>query len=425
MTVTPDSKLVKPDVYEAKQIQLTSPLIHVGAEVQRLNPFEYVQTHQRVYLPNQQALARALKERGYLNEYIRRIGNREEIISLLESAFGDRWSTATNDLQEPLFPEHLASQKLTRQKITDLRPMIRTGMGLLYIPGSSIKGAIRTAIAYHMLKHGDCYSVPRTYRVSEIEKRLRESMGNLKQKAKFADDKLFMEQLFADFDLVYQDKPVPVREGPNTDFMRAVHVTDTEPLEKKEVVNKKGQKGALNLAIAAEVMISSRFPDGRAKYRASLYVEMVRLVQTQFTITLDTEMLSWFRHSLGMRIPFQSIDELFKICEEFSQDQWDDEHDYWQEIQDNLSAKEQNLNFSHIRDFYEPEQCPFSLRIGWASGMPGTTVNMLLKDDLRSEIRDVCGLRAPGFEAPKSRRTVINSTGEPRFVLGWSRFKEL
>jgi CRISPR-associated protein Csm5 len=55
--------------------------------------------------------------------------------------------------------------------------------------------------------------------------------------------------------------------------------------------------------------------------------------------------------------------------------------------------------------------------------MPGTTVNLLLDDNLRADIRDTCGLKAPGFEAPKSRRTVIGSTGEIRYVPGWVKFK--
>jgi CRISPR-associated protein Csm5 len=301
--------------------------------------------------------------------------------------------------------------------------MIRNGFGQLYIPGSSIKGAIRTAIAYHLLKHGDRYNVPTQQRVSEIEQKLRDSMGDLKKRAKFADDKLFMDRLFADFDLIYQDRSVSAREGPNTDFMRAVHVSDTEPILEKEVINKKGQKGLLNQAVAAEVVVSSHFPDWKVKNRASIYTEMVRLVQTTFTLTLDTEMLSWFHHTQGMKLPFQTVDELMKLCQEFAQDQWDFEHDYWQSIQNNPNAQGKNLDFTEIRMFYEPEQCPFNLRIGWASGMAGTTINMLLKDDLTSEIRDTCGIKAPGFEAPKSRRTVVSSSGSIKFVSGWVRFK--
>ena len=423
MTVDSLPALVKPEVYESRRIQLTSPLLHIGSAVSRLNPFEYVQTAKRVFLPNQDVLAGALQKRGFLQDYIQCVENRQDLTNLLEDAFGDRWQTTTNDQGEALFPAHKVLQKWTDQRITDLRPMIRNGMDQLYIPGSSIKGAIRTAIAYHLLKYADQYNVPRPQQVSEIERKLRQSMGELKQRAKFFDDRLMMDTLFSDFDLMVDDRTIQTRKGPNTDFMRAVHVSDSEPLIEQEVVNKKGQIGKLNLAIASEVIVSSRFPDYRAKYRAPIYAEMVRLVQTQFSINLDTKMLSWFRHSQGMQIPFQTIDELLKLCQEFAQDQWDFEHNYWQKLKNNSNAQGKNLDFSAIRSFYEPENCPYGLRIGWASGMPGTTVNLLLDDNLRADIRDACGLKAPGFEAPKSRRTVIGSTGEIRYVPGWVKFK--
>lgn len=409
--------LSRPEVYESRRIQLTSPLLHIGSAVSQLNKFEYVQTANKVYLPDQEALAKGLQTCGRLNDYIRAIEQREEITDILKQAFGENWQETTDPQGNPIFPEIAISAKWTEQKITDLRPMIRNGFGQLYIPGSSIKGAIRTAIAYYLLKHS-----PK--QVSDIERKLRQTIGNLKQKAKFADDQLFMERLFSDFKLVYQDKPVLGKTSPpNTDFMRAVQITDTEPLL-KEKTNQRGQTIYRNLPVVAEVIVSSRFPDRKAKYRAPIYVEMVRNVRSEFTISLDSKMLSWFHHQ-DMKIPFKSIEKILKICQEFAQDQWDYEHDYWIGIEDNVTSSGKKLAFSEIRKIYEPEKCPYSLRIGWASGMTGTTINLLLNDDLREEIRDTCGLKAPGFEAPKSRRTVVGAQGEIKYVPAWVKFKAL
>lgn len=411
------SAIDRPHACEQQQIRLTSPILHIGAAVSKLNPFEYVQTQDRVYLPNADALARALQQRGRLQDYIEAIESQREITPILKQAFGEDWKNQTAPDGNRIFPEVMTSRKWAKSHITDLRPMIRNGMGHFYIPGSSIKGAIRTAIAYHLLKYADQYNVPKPQQISDIERHLRQSVGELKQRAKFYDDRLFMDTLFSNFDLLGDHSSI--RKGSNTDFMRAVHVSDSKPLIEQEVINKKGQRGALNLAIAAEVIISSRFPDYRAKYRASIYTEMVRLVQTHFTITLDHEMLSWFRHSQGMQIPFKTIADLLKICQEFAQDQWDFEHDYWQSVKNNSNAQGRNLDFSQIRSFYEAETCPYGLRIGWASGMPGTTINLLFDDKTWAEIRDACGIKAPGFEAPKSRRTIVASSGEIRYVLGW------
>jgi CRISPR-associated protein Csm5 len=422
---TMNCALTKPIAYQTKQIQLTSPLLHIGAAVSRLNPFEYVQTDQRIYLPNQDVLARMLKQRGFLDDYIARIEHREDITPLLEDAFGENWRQAKSDRGEDIFPRGMSSQKWVDGKVTDLRPMIRNGMGHLYIPGTSIKGAIRTAIAYYMLKHHERIHLPKAQRVSEIERKLRQSMGNLKPRAKFVDDDLFMDRLFSGFGLTHQGRAVEVREGPNTDFMRAVQVTDTIPLIEERSTTAKGKLSIRNASIVPEVVVSSHFPEGKAKYRASIYAEMVRSVKTEFSISLDTEMLSWFKDEQGLKVPFQSVEDILKICQEFAQDQWDAEHDYWQDVSNNPNAQGKNLDFSAIRAFYEVEQCPYMLRIGWASGMTGTTIGLLLDDNLRADIRDACGIRAPGFAAPKSRRTARSKSGEINLVPGWVKFKEV
>lgn len=419
--------LTKPEVYESKRIRLTSQILHIGSEVQKLNPFEYVQTSNRVYLPHSDSLAKALKQRGYLDDYIQAIENRESIVGLLENAFGENWQNAQDPNNQPIFPKLFSSRKWPEGQVTDLRPMIRNGMGQFYIPGSSIKGAIRTAIAYHLLKHADQYQVPQQHRVSAIEEKLREKIGDgglSKYQQKRLDDDLFEKILFCNFDLSYQGKSIRAREGPNTDFMRALHVSDSQPLVEYKLVTKQGKEIPYNIPVVAEVMVSSHYQNWKAKYRASIYAEMVVKVRTEFTLSLDTEMLSWFSHQKGMKLPFENLGDILNICQEFAQEQWDFEHDYWEDIQNNLKDNGRHLDFSEIRDSYEAGKCPHSLRVGWGSGMRGTTVNLLFPDDLVANIRDACGIRAPGFEAPKSRRTVVSHKGELKYVPGWVKFEE-
>lgn len=425
MTLSLSTSLTKPNVADTRQVRLTSRMVHIGSAVPKLNPFEYVKTAKFVYLPDQDELAKALRQRGFLNDYIARIEQRDEIITLLEDALGDAWPTALGTEGRPIFPKSLRSVNWAGNAITDLRPMIRNGFGHHYIPGSSIKGAIRTAIAYHLLKHSDQYHVPQTSRVSAIESQLRQSMGELRRKAKFADDRLFMDELFANFGLAYQGREVRVRQGPNTDIMRAVQVSDSEPLIEQKIERDGKRPTFNNLPVVAEVVVSSRFPDYKAKSRASIYAEMVFNVRTQFTLSVDHEMLSWFRHNKGLTLPFESVDDLLKICQEFAQEQWDFEHDYWATIVNNPNAQGKNLSFDYIQELYEPEACPHTLRLGWGSGLRGTTINLLLPDETVREIRDTCGLSAPGFEAPKSRRTIMNSRGEIRYVPGWVRLEAL
>ncbi len=416
--------------YESKTIQLTSPMLHIGGEVSRLNPFEYVQTSSKVYLPNQAALTQALYKQGgsFLQDYIDDIENNRSIKNLLEQAWGENWVNQKSPDGVRIFAD--GCPKWTQeegQNITELRPMIRNGIGQLYIPGSSIKGAIRTAIAYHVLKHSNRYSIPSGYHVSAIEQKLRDKLsskqlGNQKK----LDDDLFMNKIFTNYSLYSQNRDFTPKTGANTDILRAIKVSDSQPLLEQTLTNNKtGKKRAFNCQFFAEVIVSSHCKDWKAKYRASIYAEIVHNVRTEFTLTLDKEMLSWFRHRQDVKLPFSTLNDLLEICHEFAQDQWNNEVNYWQNIKNNRHQGK-NLNFDLIWDnYYTHQDCPYNLRIGWGTGMMGTTIDSLFQEDTKSELRDACGIAAPDYEAPKSRRTIVNSKRDIRYVPGWVNLKVL
>ena len=140
-----------------------------------------------------------------------------------------------------------------------------------------------------------------------------------------------MENLFSNFTLNYQGK-ILSGTSQNTDFLRCLKVSDCEPIIETRLPSKTGKPIPINFSVIAEVIVSSRFPDYLAKYKASIYAEMVRNVKTEFTLILDPEMLSWFQHQQGMKLPFNNLDELLQICQDFAQEQWDYEHDYWNAI---------------------------------------------------------------------------------------------
>jgi CRISPR-associated protein Csm5 len=425
MTAATETAIPKPNLYDSQQIQLSSPILHIGSVVQQLYPSEYVATNNRIYYPDTNALARILEHRGRRTDFLNLIDNRGDLTVLLRDTLGENWTSTTDATGKPIFPKHLSIRCWAEQTMSLLRPLIRTGLGQPYIPGSSIKGAIRTAIAYHLIKYANRYNVPLVNRVSEIEQKLRQSMGVLRRKAQFIDDSLLMDALFTDFDLnnprqLFQRRGD--RKGPNTDFMRAIHVTDSAPII-EEQVEQRERKILRNSSVVAEVIVSSHFPDHRAKYRASIFAELVCNVRTTFTLQLDAQMLDWFQHTQGMQIPFASVQDILNICHEFTQDQWDFEHDHWMALKNNPNAAGRNLDFSEIRNLYTPEKCPFGLRLGWGSGMMGTTIGLGLNDKLRAEIRDTVGIQAPGFDAPKSRRTVVSAKGEIKYVPGWIKLK--
>ena len=108
----------KPEVYESKRVRLTSPILHIGSAVSRLNPFEYLQTTNKVYLPNQELLSKAIYQQkggSFFNDYIAAIEKREDIGRLLENAFGKQWWNTKAPNGEKIFPDIFISRKLKEQ----------------------------------------------------------------------------------------------------------------------------------------------------------------------------------------------------------------------------------------------------------------------------------------------------------------------
>jgi len=432
--------------YVCQRIQLNSPLLHIGVgSAGSLNLFEYVQDNKSIYFPNQTALAEALQkpralqrlrrgrdsrsdfetlsdqyidiiERNRINKdgELRRIV--DKLNRLYAEALGKEWLD-----NRTIFPQtHISANWVNRLLTSDIAPMIRNGFGEIYIPGSSIKGAIRTAIAYYLLQH----EVP-TIR-SEIEQKLQHK-SDLGKKKSFLDDQQLIQAneislnsyLFSHFKLEYQNRSFGEIDTANTDFMRAIKVSDSGLIKIE-------RKHKINLPIVAEVITSS-FHEGDSsrtvkKHKFSNYLEMIWNLQAQLYIFVDTAMLKdWFKHQAGMQLPSQleTVQGILEICEEFAQAQWEHEQGYWNSITDTA-----NLNFSSVRQFYDN---PFSynLRLGWGSGMTGTTVDLLFEEVTRAKIRDACGKPTHSTEAPKSRRTatIPNQGSSIQKPLGWVKLE--
>jgi|GEM_PF-412071 CRISPR-associated protein Csm5 len=444
----------KKNNYEYKRIQLTSPLLHIGVgETGALNLFEYIQENGNIYFPNLTALVEVLhnpeniqkskaiqkarkpqesrseflKQFEQLSQdYIRVIETQpadqvkligkilSDLKRLYDQALGKKWLD-----NETIIPDTAISNKWVNRLIArDIAPMIRNGFGEIYIPGSSIKGAIRTAIAYYLLKH----QVPK--QKSEIEQQLATVMSSdqIKKNKKFMDDQKLTESqlsfnsyLFSNFKLKLPDykQPFGKPDTANTDFLRAIKVTDSIPL----LIDDETEE---NLPVVAEVLTSS-FQESKglrmATKKAYNCLEMIWNLKSESYIVIDKAMLDQFQHEQRMQLPskLKTVQGILEICQEFAQHQWEHEQRYWSSITDSP-----NLNFSSVREFYA-NPCSYNLRLGSGSGMTGTTVDLLFQEATRAKIRDACGKPTNSTETPKSRRTaLIPNQGNPiKQPLGW------
>ena len=273
---------------------------------------------------------------------------------------------------------------------TEIREAIKHPSNRPMIPGSSIKGAIRTALLWDLI--GD----NKREAQNELRRRSnRSSAGRGIERRMFGKD-------------------------PNHDLMRTVQVSDTAPIPIE----------ALEMGVAWTVTLNRndqlvRKREGGREYKN--FVEQIRVEQaSDFSIKIDQ---SLFRPREKRELGFSEQQEKV-ICDDLAA------ACNWTSI--GLAEVEANFfdayRLDEIADFYDklvqrienlienPADGVFVLPIGWGTGYRAKTVTELLTqddNDLMMQVRQYYNLGRRGQpKFPKSRR-VLYDRQKPKSPLGW------
>ena len=277
---------------------------------------------------------------------------------------------------------------------TEIREAIKDVFGRPMIPGSSIKGAIRTALLWDLI--GDSNQEPFKYSVNYLKEQLRR-----KPNRSWAGQEIERHVL---------------GEDPNHDLMRAVQVSDTAsiPIE------------ALEMSVAWTVTLNrnDRLVQKRENGREyKIFVEQIRAEQTfDFSIKIDKSLFGQReKRELGYSDQQERVvsEELADVCNFVAKDLADTEANFFDAYY-----------LDEIVNFYDAlvqriENLPdgaFVLPIGWGTGYRAKTVTELLTgddDDLMRDLRRHYRLgRRHHPKFPKTRR-VLYDQQRPESPLGW------
>jgi len=283
-----------------------------------------------------------------------------------------------------------------------IRSFIRDTYYRPYIPGSSIKGAIRTAFIYKILKEIRNRS-PEFYK-REIIENIRNSLNEYKiesyqsKRVKVSSYfKWFENELVQIFNLGQLE--VGSNQGPHRDIFRIFRVSDTKPINKDELY-------------LEQVKVFNKGKELKFK----IFIEaMPEDTVLEFTITYDWGLLDKFVNS--SREPFNGYIDFVKglfrnpirVTEEFTKDLLNHEN----------SVK--NKVFPPTLKVYYFKEPP-NLHIGYGGGYLAMTVGLLFDDYLKGEILNLAkghNIKSVGI-IPSSRR--VTSNGRP---LGWCKWEEI
>lgn len=339
------------------------------------------------------------------------------------------------------------------QRINQFQPHARDGFAKLFIPGSAIKGAIRSAVMYALLD----------------EDRANEYVRSTNQRnARFYAGRLDRDTLQS-YELPNRDP----RSGPHFDLLRAVKVADAY--------------GELNSRVE-KIAIQSYTEDRRGRTTSlgasdTVYVECLMPGSwTEFDLKVDEKILSDFESRNG-GLPFGDEAGLVSLVREFYGEVWSRERRYYgvegsadqvtaeepvkfpeleewiereygmpkgtvsktqqrryrglhrvarEEFEAGLGRQEQlsrtppgirdgAVKVGKIRDFYG--KTPASFRLGWGSGLLSTTVDVRLEDENMGKVLNIINSRhnsgAP-IDGPKSRK-LVGPDNSPHSPMGWAR----
>ncbi|HMH52302.1 MAG TPA: type III-A CRISPR-associated RAMP protein Csm5 [Candidatus Acidoferrum sp.] len=280
-------------------------------------------------------------------------------------------------------------ERLTRYVLTPVSPDVASIIPVIkdmenrpYVPGSALKGAIRTALAWKLVSEG----------------RVEVQPGDLGGNPRYADDSL-MSRLFGG-------------PGANFDLLRALRVADSSPAER------------LRLERVEVYSLRQQGLQGKGG-RFAFHVETVPAgCSTEAELTIDDFLLTGrAAERLGFDGRAGDVDRWLDVCREFGSHLIDAELRFYRQVGPfgrPLEAFYRQLQ-GMVVGLAARHEC--LLQISWGAGWTAKTIAMALSDQTQHAIRERYRLGRAGVPAfPKSRR-LVGPPGRPTAPLGWLKIR--
>lgn len=369
-------------------VELLSPL-HIGSGAELLLDYDIVPRGGRTYRIDEEALLeRALlhaeaEGAGAVN---RLLAGRPATELLTEDDFAG--------LQGRLFRYVMPGAPFTKTAGAKVQEQIKDVRDQLYLPGSSLKGALRTVLA----------------RGIYTSQKRRPDLGKLKRSRSWAAQSL--EQ-----DLFGRD--------PNRDWLRALHVEDSQPVAPD---SRPSTGSGLALALRTVRVYPTQTGDSPGLNIDVEAVERGATFHTAFTVD-EYGFGEDVAPKLGWKGGRRWIERLPELAREQARQRLVIEAEYFK----GRGGPRGAMRFYDglIHTWSELPETEFIVQLGWGAGWESKTLGsgLIRTDDraferLLGDYRMIKGQnRRPGDPFPKSRHLALDSRGQPAEPLGWLRVR--
>lgn len=363
-------------IYELT-IEVLTP-VHIGDAKGRMTSLEFFQDDHAVYMVNEAAWAEILATQGDIDDFVRYVEQetRPSLDRFLDRLPVDR----ANRLRQETVLRRIP--KGERMWVSHLLPFVTDPLsGTPYLPGSSLKGAIRVALLNQL---------------ADTPARAKQIVGEGRR----VQDGRKTDRPGERLDNLLRASLRGHRRTPQTDWLRGLHVSDAYPEQTA-------------CTEVREVRIISLNEGEGYHYGANgarVFVEVVRPGTTfKGRLKCDRELLELLSKTTGQRAPFR-LEAWMDACQTMYSRSLEEDKRFFEDAGlpnmvgelDVLTRKSPNL------------------RVGWGSGLLSASVVMHLSNAERQTLRQLYFPRRKHPQFPQSRKVVM-AKGVPTFPLGWLR----
>lgn len=299
---------------------------------------------------------------------------------------------------------------------------IKNSFNQPYIPGSSIKGAIRTAILWYMMKGDGLIKEGQNAIKQGLDKMQRELNKSKNGRERGRIKKNWKKEIGKEIEkLVFYGK----EKDAKYDVLKSLHVSDSNSvnLQNLEVSTVKIMSTSSPTTYGWKDFRKRRAVTNHSQATPS-FVEVLEKGTNIEGVCIGVDAFL-FKEEIKKEIGFNNeqqkdITDFAKICNEFAKELIEEEKLFYQ-----------NYGFKELFSFYGelekkiPVNDAFLVHLGWGSGWRGMTVGTLLDFNLLKELRRQfrIGKTEPFIpEFPKTRKIVFENN-QPTYPLGWAKIK--
>jgi CRISPR-associated protein Csm5 len=267
--------------------------------------------------------------------------------------------------------------------------------GSVYVPGSSLKGAVRLALTWHVLRNNRNL-------LEEFHRNVQIDLQN--HKKAFYRTNEFLNGLFR-FTLRFTPSEI------NTDYFRFLRVSDSQTLKTQLVVHDVG------------IFYVAR-PNSHPKTFSLEFVPINRdfVFDVKFVKEEYDYFLTHVRKHYRVELP-KSIEEIFSIVNEFYSEVFKFERERFEKAKENfkgLDTSKIEERFQKIEKALQSEKRVL-IHVGYGGGLMANSLFILLDEETRKQVRNIIKDHKDD-EAPLTRRYLVQSENNSYRVIspiGW------